>query len=194
MFDCDSVSASTGIMYSAFPTFSPMVTILIDVVCLVTLIVMALYENKWRNQSGGERNRTLLMIIAACISGIDLTRAFLAMKYPYFANLMRVVVLFSFAPALWKSFKSLFKDLMDSFAILVTIFTYVLGFSLTVFYFYRPANEGITNFTTLRDTYRQITILFTTANYPDIFLSAMTDNYFNCFLFMFFMLLGFYGL
>lgn len=193
-FDCDAVSAETGYRYSAFPTLSVMVTILIDVVCLITLSIMAIYENKWRNQSKGERNRTVMMIIGAVISLIDLTRAFLDMKYPYFANLMRVVVLFSFAPALAKSFKSLFKDLLDSFAILVTIFTYVLIFTVTVYYFYRPSNEGITNFGTLRDAYRQMTILFTTANYPDIFLSAMNDNYFNCFLFMFFMLMGLYFL
>ncbi len=134
------------------------------------------------------------MLVAAFISGIDLCRAFLAMKYPYFANLMRVLVLFSFAPSLYKSTKSLFKDLMDSFAILMTIFTYVLVFTLTVYYFYIPINEGITNFTTLRDTYKQMTILFTTANYPDIFLPSMMDSFWNCFLFMFFMLMGLYFL
>ena len=48
-FDCDTVSAETGIMYSAFPTFSPLLTILIDVACLVVLCVMAIYENKYRD-------------------------------------------------------------------------------------------------------------------------------------------------
>ena len=55
-------------------------------------------------------------------------------------------------------------------------------------------NEGITNFGTLRDAYKQMTILFTTANYPDIFLPAMNVNYFHCFFFMFFMLMGLYFL
>ena len=39
-----------------------------------------------------------------------------------------------------------------------------------------------------------MTILFTTANFPDIFLPAMNINYFNSFMFMFFMLVGLYFL
>jgi len=167
---------------------------MIDAFCLIVLNVMACYENKWRNQSNGEKSRTGLMVVASCISLIDLVRCFFAMKSPYIGNLMRVPVLFSFAPALAKSFKSLFLDLKDSFAILTTIFTYILVFTLTVYYFYRPMNEGITNFGTLRDAYKQMTILFTTANYPDIFLPAMNVNYFHCFFFMFFMLMGLYFL
>jgi len=37
-----------------------------------------------------------------------------------------------------ESVTSLLQDLRDSFAILASIFTYILIFSLTVYYFYRP--------------------------------------------------------
>ena len=89
---------------------------------------------------------------------------------------------------------NLLRDLRDSFAILLSIFAYILFFVLTVFYFYRPTAEGILNFGSLMDAYKNMTILFTTANYPDIFLMGMNDSYFNCFLFMLFMLLGLYFL
>ena len=135
-----------------------------------------------------------MLIIACCISLIDLVRCFFAMKYPYFANFARVFVLLSFSNNLRISSINLLKDLRDSFAILMSIFGYILFFVLTVYYFYRPTAEGILNFNTLMDTYRNLTILFTTANYPDIFLMAMNINYFNCFLFMFFMLMGLYFL
>lgn len=39
--DCDAVSAATGIRYSDFPALSPLITILIDVVCLIGFTVMA---------------------------------------------------------------------------------------------------------------------------------------------------------
>jgi len=39
-----------------------------------------------------------------------------------------------------------------------------------------------------------MTILFTTANFPDVFLPAMKENFFNALLFMFFMLMGLYFL
>ena len=76
----------------------------------------------------------------------------------------------------------------------MTIFTYILVFTLTVYYFYRSTFEGFQNFGTIKDAYRNMTILFTTANFPDVFLPAMYINYFNAFLFMFFMLLGLYFL
>ena len=135
-----------------------------------------------------------MLVIACVITAIDEVRAFWALKSPYFANMMRVFVLFSFSSKLRVSFLNLLRDLRDSFAILLSIFGYILFFVLTVFYFYRPTAEGILNFNTLMDTYRNLTILFTTANYPDIFLMGMNINYFNCFLFMLFMLLGLYFL
>ena len=82
----------------------------------------------------------------------------------------------------------------DSFAILLTIFTYILLFVLTVYYFYRSSFEGFQNFGTIRDAYKNMTILFTTANFPDVFLPAMNINFFNALLFMFFMLMGLYFL
>lgn len=135
-----------------------------------------------------------MLVVASVISLIDLVRCFFAMKYPFFANLMRVFVLLSLGHNLRVSFLNLLRDLRDSFAILLSIFGYILFFVLTVFYFYRPTAEGILNFGSLKDAYRNMTILFTTANYPDIFLMGMNDNYFNCFLFMLFMLLGLYFL
>ena len=39
-----------------------------------------------------------------------------------------------------------------------------------------------------------MTILFTTANFPDVFLPAMNINFWNSLLFMFFMLMGLYFL
>ena len=195
-FDCDSAAASEDIRvrYSAFPTLSPMVTILIDVVCMAAFCLMACFEEKLRNQTKGEKTRTGILVIAVVISLVDLTRAFLAMKYPYFANLMRVVVLLTFAHRLRQSVMSLFADLRDSFAILLTMFTYILIFTLTVYYFYRSSFEGFQNFGTIKDAYRNMTILFTTANFPDVFLPAMNINFFNAFLFMFFMLMGLYFL
>ena len=133
---------------------------------------MALYENQWRNQSKGEKRRTGVLVLAIIVSVIDLTRAILAMKYPFFANAMRVVILLTFSHKLRQTVFSLFGDLFDSFAILTTIFSYIMFFVLTVFYFYRPMMEGMTQFNTVKDTYRNITILFTTANFPDIFLAA----------------------
>lgn len=173
---------------------SPVLCAGLDVLCLAAFFGFTMVENAWRNQSEGEKRRTRVLVILAFISVIDLTRGVISMKQPYIANLMRVFVLLTSMTQLRESVMSLLGDLRDSFAILTTIFTYILIFSLTVYYFYRPTFEGIMSFSTIRDTLRNMTILFTTANFPDIFLPAMNVNYFNSFLFMFFMLAGLYFL
>ena len=96
MFDCDAVSVESRVRYSAFPTFSPMVTILIDVFCMVAFCIMACYEKKWKNQTEGEKRRAGILIVAVVISMVDLTRCFFSMKFPYFANMMRVIVILTF--------------------------------------------------------------------------------------------------
>ena len=135
-----------------------------------------------------------LLVIYISIASLDLVRCWLAMEYPYIANLMRVGILLTFATEIRQRMFSLLSDLKDSIDILVTIFAYILIFTLTVYYFYRSSFEGFQQFGTIKDAYRNMTILFTTANFPDVFLPAMDINYFNSFLFMFFMLVGLYFL
>ena len=118
----------------------------------------------------------------------------LAYKFPYIANLMRVGILMTFNANIRTRMKGLCADLIDSLEILVTIFTYILIFALTVYYFYRATNEGFTQFGTINEAYRGMAYMIETANFPDMFLPAMNICYFNAFVFMFFMLFGLYFL
>ena len=43
VLDCDVVSTATGYRYSSIPTFSPLVTAFIDMVCLAAFCVFAYY-------------------------------------------------------------------------------------------------------------------------------------------------------
>ena len=67
---------------------------------MISFLVIACLENKWRHQTKGEKRRTGLLMIYIGIATIDLVRCFFAMKYPYFANLMRVGILLTFATEL----------------------------------------------------------------------------------------------
>lgn len=190
--DCDAVSAATGYRYSAFPTLSPAVLCIMDLICLISFGVIVWKDTEWRDQTKSKKAKNAIMVIAMAISIIDLIHYYITFQFPYFENMMRAVIILCMSDKLRQSFFSMLRDLRDSFAILITIFSYLLIFTLTVYYFYRPSYEGIVSFNTLKETYRQVTILFTTANYPDIFLPTMNINYFNCFLFMVFMLIGLY--
>ena len=192
--DCDTVGINEGVHYSHMLTLSPLVTALIDVLCMIGFGVMSCHETKWRNQDFKGKVFTSLMVLAFAFSIADLVYAVMHPYFPYIANVCRVVIVLCFSAGVRNATVSLFSDLKDSIAILITIFTYILVFVFTVYYFYRPTFEGITNFGSIRDTYRNLTILFTTANYPDIFLPAQRINFWNAFLFMFFMLAGLYFL
>jgi len=193
-FSCGQVGDEQKIHSADLLTLSPLLTALIDVICMIGFAILTCHEVTWRNQDGWHKIRTGTMVIAMALSCADLVFAVLNPSYPYIANLMRVVILLCFAQNLRGSVMSLFADLKESGAILITIFTYILVFVFTCYYFYRPTFEGITNFGSIRDAYRNLTILFTTANYPDIFLPAQRLNFWNAFLFMFFMLAGLYFL
>lgn len=171
-----------------------MLSCLIDVTCLLIFSLFMCYQTRWRKQTHRDNVRTACVVIASIVSLIDLARCFMAMKYPYVANLMRVVVVLSFFRGVRSAFFSLFGDFRDSFAILATIFSYILMFSFTVYYFYRAQFQGVINFPNLTEAYRQMTIMFTTANFPDLFLPAMRINFFNALLFVAFMLVGLYFL
>ena len=134
------------------------------------------------------------MITAIIISYADLVHAIFYISYPYYANMMRVVVLLSFSNQLRYSCLSLLSDLWDSSTILITIFIYTLVFSLTVHHFYRPVFQGITYLRTNTDTYRNMLEMYTYSNFPDIFLPSMNSNYFNAWLFMSFLIGGHYFL
>mmetsp|Transcript_990 Transcript_990/g.1557 ORF Transcript_990/g.1557 Transcript_990/m.1557 type:complete len:434 (+) Transcript_990:220-1521(+) len=192
--DCDSIAASEKIHYAHMFTFSPILTAFIDILCMIGFGILSCHETTWRNQDFYHKVRTSMMVLAFAVSIADLVFAVLNPYYPYIANMMRAVIVLCFSQGVRNATLSLFSDLQDSIAILLTIFTYILVFVFTVFYFYRPTFEGITNFGSIRDTYRNLTILFTTANYPDIFLPAQRINFWNAFLFMFFMLAGLYFL
>ena len=192
--DCGAVSAREGVHYAGMLTLSPLLCALIDILCMVGFGIMACHEQTWRHQDNNQKIRTSLMTLAFAFSIADLVYSVIHPSFPYIANCCRVIIVVCFFPGIRNATVSLFSDLKDSIAILLTIFTYILVFVFTVYYFYRPTFEGITNFPTIRDAYRNLTILFTTANYPDIFLPAQRISFWNAFLFMFFMLAGLYFL
>ena len=161
---------------------------------MICFAALTCHETTWRRQDNYHKILTGTMVLSIALSIADLIYAVLNPAYPYIANILRVVILLCFTSSLRASVMSLFQDLYGSRAILITIFTYILVFVFTCYYFYRPTFEGIQNFGSIRDAYRNLTILFTTANYPDVFLPAQRMGFFNAFLFMFFMLAGLYFL
>ena len=141
--DCHAVSVQHGIRYSGFPTFSPTLTNLSDLVCLLAISTLLCFESKWRNRDLKDKARVAILVIALFISAVDLIFALTCLSFPYATNMLRVVILLTFSSSVRSACHSMCKDLRDSFSILVTIYAYMIVFVLTVYYFYRPTFEGI---------------------------------------------------
>jgi hypothetical protein len=74
------------------------------------------------------------------------------------------------------------------------IFAYVTFFSLIGFYSFKYSLEGFTWFPTANQSFYQMLILLTTANFPDIMLPAYNNSRFSCLFFIFYLMLGLYFL
>lgn len=67
-------------------------------------------------------------------------------------------------------------------------------YTVTGFFLYRGTLQGYQNFTSLGETYYQMTILLTTSNYPDIMLPALYQSTWNALFFISFLIMGLYFL
>ena len=86
--------------------------------------------------------------------------------------MMRPLVAACFLKSVRKNSINMVKDLADSGVVLATIFMFVFVFSCIGHFFFRQALEGYTYFDNLQDSYYNMLVLMTTANFPDVMLPA----------------------
>ena len=89
---------------------------------------------------------------------------------------------------------TLWLDIKQSSVILLSIFLFVLAYSMVGFFIFQYTIEGFMYFHNLATSYYSMLILLTTANYPDIMLPAYNVSFFWCIYFISFLILGLYAL
>ena len=107
---------------------------------------------------------------------------------------MRPVVVLIFLSTIRSNFKQLLLNVRDSIAILIAILIYILYFTIIGYYLFRSTLQGYVNFTTIPNTYYQMTILLTTSNFPDIMLPAYFTSSYSVIFFILYLILGPYFL
>ena len=96
-FNCDRISQQKRILYVQVFSLSPVFSALIDLICMAVFCAMLYYETKWKTQGSQNKLHTALVALAIAFSIADLIHAVNYPAYPYIANLMRVIVILSFA-------------------------------------------------------------------------------------------------
>mmetsp|Transcript_22023 Transcript_22023/g.27038 ORF Transcript_22023/g.27038 Transcript_22023/m.27038 type:complete len:200 (+) Transcript_22023:652-1251(+) len=125
---------------------------------------------------------------------IDLGFALWMIKRPMVSAYMRPLVVGTFMKSIRENAYTLCKDLRDASVVLAMIFIFLAFYSLICFFFYQGSYGGFIYFSSMPEAYYQLLILLTTANFPDIMLPAYQQNFWNCLLFVSFLLVGLYFL
>ena len=82
------------------------------------------------------------------------------------------------------------QSFIDTGIIIATIFMFIAFFSLMGFFLFRNEFEGIEVLGGFGDTYYQLLILLTTANFPDIMLPAYNASYYYTIFFVIYLVFG----
>ena len=82
------------------------------------------------------------------------------------------------------------QSFIDTGIIIATIFMFIAFFSLIGFFLFRNEFEGIEVLGGFGDTYYQLLILLTTANFPDIMLPAYNASYYYTIFFVIYLVFG----
>ena len=126
------------------------------------------------------------------ISVVDLIFAVIYNRYPYVANYARPFVILLFLSSIRANIFELAHDLKESFLILCCILAYVMMFVVIGFYLFRESFQEVSVFTDKNATFYQMTILLTTANFPDVMLPAYNVSYLYSIFFISYLMIGLY--
>lgn len=90
--------------------------------------------------------------------------------------------------------KSIFWDIKDSAVVMLCIFSFVMFFAFAGFLIFRNNFEGYDIYTTPMQSFYQMTILLTTANFPDIMLPSYNYHRYYALFFIGYLVVGLYFL
>ena len=137
-------------------------------------------------------DRALAVSFLAII--IDLIVATVMDKRTMVTAWIRPFVVASFTASIRENFITLLKDLRGAGIVLSMIFIFIFVYSTVCHYFYEGKYGGFQYFATMPMAYYRMLILLTTANFPDIMLPAYDKNFWNCLIFISFLIIGLYFL
>lgn len=135
----------------------------------------------------------LLAIVFAVAVGDGIYSLFLG-HHPYITNFLRPVVIVIFANQIRTNLQAVALDFKDSCTVITTIFAFISFFAFAGFFLFQGKFEGVLNFDTLGDSYYNMHILLTTANFPDVMLPAYNSSRANSLFFLTFLTFGLYFL
>ena len=168
---------------------------ILDLTALVYLCFFSWYKSTWRKITNNSRRRMKMLFIITVICFADSMITCIKRTVPYTTNFCRPVVVLIYLSQQRAQFKNIFVYVLkDTLLILFIIFFYIMFFSVMSFFFYKYSMEGFVWFVTPSESFYQMLILMTTANFPDIMLPAYNASRWNSLYYIGYLTLGLYFL
>mmetsp|Transcript_5093 Transcript_5093/g.6231 ORF Transcript_5093/g.6231 Transcript_5093/m.6231 type:complete len:209 (+) Transcript_5093:217-843(+) len=183
-----------GLPYSGSPTLSPILIAFFEFLCLSFIVFFRWSKTKWSHTGRSSKIQNLIILLAFAIVLIDNIIAIAIFRRPYLSNIMRPIIFGSFLHLVRVNARQFMHDLYDSLPMLLAIFTFIGIYSIVGVYLFRYTFEGLQNFASFEDSYYNMLILMTTANFPDVMLPAYSKNYLYMIYFVSYLTLGLYFL
>lgn len=183
-----------GVPYSGLPTMGPFFTTFVDIICVSYLAFIKLHKSWFKEPGKHDRRRNIFFIIIYTASLIDYIVSIVNLEEPYLAAFLRPFILAMCMKSIRKNFMHHVQDIRDSMTILLAIFIFVFVYAILGNYLFERSIEGYMYFSTLADSYYNMLILLTTANFPDVMLPAYNESFYWCLYFVSFLVLGLYAL
>lgn len=135
------------------PKVSIKVLGLVEIISLGYLVFADVFRLKWLVPSRGRKIKRVLLVSMYIFISASLLACMFWPQYPYVSVLMRPVVLLMYFKEVRASLRTSFRSAVKSLTLLVSIFLYVLFFSLLAMILFEDSYIGCSTFTTLRESY-----------------------------------------
>mmetsp|Transcript_17013 Transcript_17013/g.14943 ORF Transcript_17013/g.14943 Transcript_17013/m.14943 type:complete len:572 (+) Transcript_17013:23-1738(+) len=179
---------------SGLPYMPQYASCILEMLCLLVLLSFAWLRRTFRKESYGSNIREILHLILSVISFIDIIVALTRSKGLFIAKFVRLIRISLSIRSLREAVWRILLVIYDAKEIFMLIILYVIFFSWGGFMLFRGTPQGFAFFGSLSETIWNMSVLLTTANFPDVMLPAYQMNTAYTLYFIVYILIGVYFL
>ena len=167
---------------------------MLNLSCIFYFIFSRYYTKLWRIQKKNDVRRDVIFRVTAVVVAVDVILGIILDYQAYVNDFMKPVICMSFMASVRDNWRNLLLDMKDSSVIIASVFLFVFCYSALGHFVFEYHLQGEQYFSSFADSFYNMFILLTTANFPNIMLPAYYSWYWNWMYFFLFLLLGLYFL
>ena len=192
VYDCQQVQ---GMPYSNMVKLAPWLVGLTDLSCLAFLCYFQYYKSTWKSLTPRRQRRLYISLAILAVTFVDVVVSCIRHQFAYIDQLMKpIVVLFTLSQQRVQ-FQNIFLNVLrDAGAVIVSIFVFIGFFAVLGQFIFRLSLENFIYFNRYDDSFYQMLICLTTANFPDVMLPAYDKSRASSLFFIVFLVLGLFFL